>query len=198
MTHFLSLIQKRRSIYHLGKNTAISPQNIIDTLKECLKQTPTAFNSQTGRIVLLLNKPYNQFWMSTQKILKKVTPATQFEKTKEKIASFSSGLGTILFFEEQNTIQMLQEKFPLYSDNFPVWSEQASGMLQYAVWLALTEIGLGANLQHYNPLIDTYVHESYAIPLSWKLTAQMNFGSIEKNADPKSYLDIEKRFEIFK
>lgn len=198
MNHFLSLMQKRRSIYHLGKNTSVSPEDIITILKECLKQTPTAFNSQTGRIILLLNKPYNQFWVATQKTLKKITPTTQFEKTKEKLVSFSKGIGTILFFEEQHTIQMLQEKFPLYNDNFPIWSEQSSGMLQYAVWIALTEIGLGANLQHYNPLIDTYVHKTFSIPSSWKLIAQMNFGSIEKEADPKSFLDIEKRFEFFK
>ena len=30
----------------------------------------------------------------------------------------------------------------------------AAGMLQLAVWTALAEKGLGASLQHYNPLID--------------------------------------------
>lgn len=31
------------------------------------------------------------------------------------------------------------------------------GMAEYATWLALTEAGLGASLQHYNPLIDEAV-----------------------------------------
>ena len=38
-----------------------------------------------------------------------------------------------------------------------IWSEQGHGMAEYATWLALTEAGLGATLQHYNPLIDAEV-----------------------------------------
>ncbi len=197
MTDFISLIKSRRSIYHLEKKSDITPHEIVQTICNCLEQTPTAFNSQTGRIVVLFNEPYKQFWISTKNTLKKITPSEQFEKTKEKLTSFSKGIGSILFFEEQHTIQMLQEKFSLYADNFPIWSMQSSGMLQYCVWLALTELGLGANLQHYNPLVDDYVQKTFSLPASWKLLAQMNFGSIEKPADEKTFLEIQKRLKVF-
>ncbi len=197
MSDFISLIQKRRSIYSLGQKSDISHKKIIQTITECIKQTPSAFNSQTGRIVVLFNSPYKEFWISTKNTLKKITPPDQFEKTKEKLSAFSKGMGTILFFEEQHTIQMLQEKFSLYADAFPIWSEQSSGMLQYCVWLALTELGLGANLQHYNPLVDEYVQKTFETPASWKLISQMNFGSIEKQADEKTFLDTKKRLKIF-
>ena len=197
MTKFLDLIQKRRSVYHLNKKTNITPSEIINTIQSCLKYSPTAFNSQTGRIVLLFNEPYLSFWSSTKKTLKKITPDEKFEQTKEKIDSFKQGIGTILFFEEQNTIAALEEKFPLYKDNFQLWSNQSSGMLQYAVWLALTELDLGANLQHYNPLMDEYVHQEFNTPASWKLVAQMNFGGIQKEPDEKTFLDLKKRIKIF-
>lgn len=197
MTNFISLLQKRRSIYNLGKKTTISNKEIIQTIQECIKQTPSAFNSQTARVVILFNNPYKEFWISTKNILKKITPEAEFDKTKEKLNSFSKGIGTILFFEEQHTIQMLQEKYPLYAENFPIWSEQSSGMLQFAIWLALAEKGLGANLQHYNPLVDEFVKKTFSTPQSWKLIAQMNFGSIEQPANEKSFLEIQKRVKIF-
>lgn len=197
MSEFIKLMQKRRSIYNLGASTNIQEETIIQTIADCLKHTPTAFNTQTGRVIILFNKPYKEFWLNTKKILKKVTPPENFEKTKDKLTSFSKGIGTILFFEEQHTIQAMQDKFPLYKENFPIWSEQSAGMLQFAVWLALSEIGLGANLQHYNPLIDENVHKTFATPTSWKLIAQMNFGSIEKEADSKTFLEIPKRLKIF-
>ena len=51
----------------------------------------------------------------------------------------------------------MQAQFPLYADNFPVWAEHSDAMHQYAVWTTLAAAGIGANLQHYNPLIDAAV-----------------------------------------
>jgi predicted oxidoreductase (fatty acid repression mutant protein) len=35
---------------------------------------------------------------------------------------------TALFFEDTDVVKSLQEQFPLYADNFPVWSEQSTGL----------------------------------------------------------------------
>ena len=39
----------------------------------------------------------------------------------------------------KNVVKGLQEQFPLYADNFPIWSEQGHGIALYATWLALAE-----------------------------------------------------------
>lgn len=80
--------------------------------------------------------------------MRKVVPPEDFVSTAGKIASFRNGYGTILFFEDQTIVANLQKQFPLYQDNFPVWSQQSSGILQYIVWTALELEGLGASLQH--------------------------------------------------
>ena len=67
----------------------------------------------------------------------------------------------------------LQDSFPLYADNFPVWSEQATGLTQANVWTALAQENIGANLQHYNPVIDEAVAAEWSIPANWNLRAQM-------------------------
>ncbi|WP_113860204.1 nitroreductase family protein [Bifidobacterium aemilianum] len=70
------------------------------------------------------------------------------------------------------------EQNPAYAENFPIWAQQANGMLQLSVWTALSEEGLGASIQHYNPLIDAEVRETFSIPESWQLLAEMPFGDI--------------------
>ena len=40
----------------------------------------------------------------------------------------------------------------------------------------LEDAGMGASLQHYNPLVDDEVRAAWNLPLHWKLIAQMPFG----------------------
>ena len=195
---FLSLARSRRSAYALGKELPVSESILIDTIKDAVKQAPSAFNSQTSRILILLGEQHTRLWELTRSQLKKIVPAENFKPTSDKIDSFAAAAGSVLFFEDQDVVKNLQQQFPLYADNFPVWSEQGSGFAQYAVWLALAEKNVGANLQHYNPLIDEDVRQAWSIPDSWKLRAQLNFGAILGPAKEKTFIDDEQRFIIAK
>ncbi|MGL4506391.1 MAG: nitroreductase family protein, partial [Aeromonas sobria] len=112
--------------------------------------------------------------------------------------SFRAGFGTVLFFEDTDVIKDLQQKFALYADNFPVWSEHATGIAQFAVWTTLAQEKIGASLQHYNPLIDEAVRKEWNLPASWLLRAQMPFGSIKQAAGDKTFIDDASRFRVFK
>ena len=91
----------------------------------------------------------------------------------------------------------MQEKFPLYADKFPVWATHSDGMHQIAVWSALEAEGLGANLQHYNPLIDKKVAAEWEIPEDWELSSQLVFGGVGAPAGEKAFDPIEQRFKVF-
>lgn len=195
---FLALARQRRTVYALGKDIPVADEELISTIKEAVKQAPSAFNSQSSRIVILLGKEHNRFWEITREQLRKIVPADHFEGTSGKVDGFAAAAGSVLFFEDQDVVKTLQEQFASYADNFPVWSEHSTGIAQYAVWLALAEKGIGANLQHYNPLIDGDVKTAWQIPASWKLRAHMNFGSVEAPAGEKTYIDDDKRFIIAK
>ena len=97
---------------------------------------------------------------------------------------------------DTEVVETLQKQFPLYADNFPVWANQANGMLQINIWTGLRELGIGANLQHYNPVIDKLVQEMFEIPKSWKLIAQMPFGGIVTEPEPKAKENIEERVKF--
>lgn len=195
---FIELIKKRRTIYSLSNNLPVSQDRIAALIKEAVKHSPTAFNSQSSRVVVLFGENHKKLWNIVKDALRAIVPADAFAATEGKIDNaFLSGAGTVLFFEDQSVIKGLQEQFALYADNFPIWSEQASGIAQFAVWTALSEENIGASLQHYNPVIDEQVSKAWDIPADWKLRAQLVFGSIEQEAGEKAFMDDESRFRIF-
>ena len=193
----INSIKKRRTQYSLGKNISLSKSEIETLVKEAVKHAPSSFNSQSSRVVILFGSESDKLWNITKDELRKIVPADAFAGTEGKLNSFAAGAGTILFFEDQDVIKNLQEKFALYAENFPVWSEQASGIAQFAVWTALANEDIGASLQHYNPLIDAQVASAWGIPASWKLRAQMPFGTNEKPFPEKTFMDDDQRFKVF-
>ncbi|MFJ7699615.1 nitroreductase family protein [Lysinibacillus fusiformis] len=195
---YIELMEKRRSIYALGKNVEQTEGKLQDTIMEAIKHSPTAFNSQTSRAVILFNKHHDKLWDLVEEQLRSIVPAENFARTEEKLDSFRAGFATILFFEDQDVIQQYQNQFSLYAEQFPIWSEQATGIAQHSVWMALAQERLGASLQHYNPLIDQNVKDEWGIPDNWKLTAQMPFGSIEAVPSEKEFLANEERFKVFR
>ncbi|WP_335950739.1 nitroreductase family protein [Acinetobacter beijerinckii] len=197
MSNFLNSIKARRTIYAIGKNVSVDQATIEETIREAVKQSPSSFNSQTSRVVTLFGESHTNFWNIVRETLRKIVPAEAFEGTNAKIDSFSAGFGTALFYEDQDVVKGLQEQFALYADNFPVWSEHSSAIAQFATWTALSEIGIGASLQHYNPIVDAEVAETFDIPSNWKLRAQLVFGSIEAAAGEKTYMDDAARFKTF-
>ncbi len=194
---FLQAVIKRRSIYNLGNSLPMDNKVLTRLLEEAVKNAPSAFNSQSARIVLLLGKNHQRLWEITKTELQKIVPAEKFKPTAQKIASFAQAYGTVLYFEDEDTVRELQNSFPAYKDNFPLWSLQSSGMLQYIIWTLFAEHGIGASLQHYNPLIDEAVKTEWQLPAQWKLIAQMPFGNIEAPAGEKSFLPLSERIKIF-
>jgi predicted oxidoreductase (fatty acid repression mutant protein) len=194
---FLDHIKQRRTIYAVGKNVPLTPEQIESVIKEAVNHSPSAFNSQTSRIVTLFGESHLQFWNVVRETLRKIVPDAAFEGTNAKINSFAAGYGTVLFYEDQDVVKSLQEQFALYADNFPVWSEHSSAIAQFAVWTALSEQNIGASLQHYNPIVDAEIAEIFDIPANWKLRAQLVFGSIEAPAGEKTFMAEADRFKTF-
>lgn len=194
---FFAALKQRRSIYSINSSSPISDGRITEILKDAVKYAPSAFNSQSARTLLLLDKHHSRLWELIREALRAIVPADRFAGTDAKISSFAAGHGTILFFEDQDVIADLQKQYASYKDNFPVWSNHSAGMLQFVVWTGLESEGLGASLQHYNPLIDAAVAEIFEVPASWKLVAQMPFGKPTAQPEPKTFLPIEDRVKIF-
>ena len=101
-----------------------------------------------------------------------------------------------MFFYDNKLIEKMKKDYELYKDNFTPWALQANGMLQISIWSALEELGLGVNLQHYNPIIDDMVKEMFDVDKDYVLLGQMVYGNITGPADEKEKEEIKKRVKV--
>ncbi len=193
MKSFDTALETRRSIYGLGKDIPVGKERVQQIVEHAVRHVPSPFNSQSARALILFGKESDRFWSLVKNALRPLVPSDAFPKTEEKIQGFAAGAGTVLFFEDMKVVSGLQERFPLYADNFPVWSLQSNGMVEFAVWTALAVEGIGASLQHYNPIVDEAVRGAWNLSSSWKLLAQMPFGSIDVPPGEKEFLPIQER-----
>jgi len=185
----IDVLQKRRTYYNLNKILPVSKSEVKRVVEEITELVPDAFNMKSARVIVVTDNKQNELWDGIYDVFEGKVP-------RDKIDGFKADAGTILYFYDTEVVETLQKQFPLYADNFPVWANQANGMLQINIWTGLRELGIGANLQHYNPVIDSLVQEMFEIPKSWKLIAQMPFGGIVTEPEPKAKENIEERVKF--
>ncbi|HOO28999.1 MAG TPA: nitroreductase family protein [Lachnospiraceae bacterium] len=191
MVNIIESLKERRSYYNIGKELPVEENKVLELVEELTELVPDAFNMKSSRIVVVLGEKQDLLWDTIYDVF-------EGKVAREKIDSFRSGAGTILYFYDTKTVKGLQEKFPSYAANFPTWAQQSSAMLQISIWSGLRELGIGASLQHYNPVIDGKVRELFDLPASYFLVAQMPFGGIKQEPDAKEREDISKRVKIEK
>ena len=198
MNSFQEAVTQRRSIYKLGRNIPVLQSQIMATIERMTKDIPSPFNMQSSRVVVTMLDHHENVWDITKSALKKNVSEEDFAAIEERINGFEAAYGTILFYEESDTIYEMQKKYPAYADNFPIWAAQSNGMLQFAIWTALEDLGLGVNIQHYNLLIDEDIKKIFNLPGSWDLVAQMVFGEVLEMPAPIEKLSTGERVKIFR
>lgn len=194
---FLDEMQKRRSYYELSNRVSLSPEYLTQLIKDATRCCPSALNSQSARVVILLEHSHQRFWEMVENTQRHSVASVVWESVAHKINRCASAFGTVLFFEDQQVIQSLQSRKPLQAEDFQLWSEQTTGMVQYAVWTAIASTGLGASIHHYNPSIDRATTELFSLPEHWQLKAQLVFGSILEQSEIKVQQDDETLFKVF-
>ncbi|MDR1473308.1 MAG: nitroreductase family protein [Lactobacillales bacterium] len=197
MRNFLDILAKRRSIYALNDQLPISDNEVEKVVKQAVRLSPSAFNSQTSRVAFLWKKEKEKFWAYVKELLQPLTPKEAFPNTQKKLASFAKAALVCLFFEDVDIVASLQKQFSLYADNFPIWSEQSSGIATVNAWTALAERGVACNLQHYNPVVDEKAAKEWHFPSNWKLRGQLVVGGMIAPAGEKEFMADEKRFKSF-
>ena len=185
---FMDAVAARRTVYSLNKDLPVAQQQVTDMVKRATELVPDAFNMRSQRVALVQGAQQDKLWDA-------IYDAFDGKVAREKIDGFKAGAGTVLYFVDTDTVKNLQDQFPSHAGNFPVWAQQSNGMLQFAPWTGLRrEMGVGANLQHYNPVIDDAVRALTGVPESYQLVAQMVF--IVEDAGEKPGEDISDRVTV--
>ena len=94
---FSDALKQRRTYSSITTHSPISDQEIECIVNMTVRHVPSAFNSQTTRVLLLSGEYHNKLWQIVKDALKKIVPAEAFVKTEEKIDhSLVCGYGTVL------------------------------------------------------------------------------------------------------
>jgi len=187
-TSLLDAIAHRRTVYDLQPTSPIHDARIVEIVHHITLHVPSSFNCQSARFVVLFRGEHQRLWDHARDIMEKVLPSTVFSTYFEPmIAKYHKGYGTILCFEDQDSVAELKKQYEgiITPEKFEQWSEHSAGMHQFALWCALEAEGMGANLQHYNPHIDEMVRKIWNVSPGWSLKAQLVFGTPEKHTERK-------------
>lgn len=196
-SEYLKAIANRRTIYSLSSESTISNDRIKEILVETIKHSPSSFNNQAQRAVLLVGSEHQKLWDLADEHIKETLPQA-YDGLKDKIAGYRGGYGSVMFFEDSETLEPFVAKNPSFP--FGQWGEHSQGMLQIHTWDAFELEGLGANLQHYNflPGFTDKVRSNWDLPATWDLKAQLVFGKPTGGPYPKNFDQVEgKRLLTF-
>lgn len=196
MTQFTDLVKNRRTSYAIGDNTDLSNEEIADRILEVAREVPSASNSQTTRLVVLFGEDNVKLWDHILDVQKDVLEGGMWDMLSGVMEGAKGGIGTVLFFEDQDAVAAM----PAEGERAEAYKQHNNANTQYAIWLALTELGLGGSLQHmnvgYEQGFDKSVKEMFDLPASYEMIAQMPFGSIEGAAGEKEYIDDNERVRV--
>ena len=92
---FLQFLAKRRTYYQLTAKSPISDAQIQEIIEQVILNVPSAFNSQTVRVVLLVKDEHQKLWDIVTEVLKVVVPEHAFPATEKKLNGFRSAYGTV-------------------------------------------------------------------------------------------------------
>lgn len=199
----IEVAKARRTYYKLGRNSPVPDSEVVELVNQAILHIPSSFNTQSTRVVVALHGDHEKVWDIAADAFKPLVasgavPQETFDnQTKPKLDGFKAAYGTILFYEDPAHVKPYAEKFPAFGDKFPQWAEHSNAMHQWFLWAGLETLGFGANLQHYNPLIDAEISKAFDVPSDWQLKAQLVFGSIEAPAGEKQFNPVEERVKIF-
>ncbi|CAK5274135.1 unnamed protein product [Mycena citricolor] len=221
-TAFLAAVAARRSRYALSPKSSIPDEKLEGIIKSALLNAPSSFNSQSARAVLVLGEKNQKLWSLVRESAVAGLDGDRKDAAEKRIDGFTNSYGSVLFWEDQAVVDGLIAKIPAYgairpthvrsadlgvfflmnryATQFPVWSQNGAGILQYIVWTALDAEGLGASLQHYgaNPALASAIRAEFGLPETWTSSAIMPFGVPAADAAAKSFAPIEDRFKVFK
>ncbi|EDO19125.1 hypothetical protein Kpol_2000p93 [Vanderwaltozyma polyspora DSM 70294] len=182
-TPYLNAVSTRRTIYSLKPQlpAGVSIQDVQSTIQTVVKDTPTSFNSQSVRAVILTGESHKKAWDHVVKSL----PEGDAQMRPKSIRD--EAYGSVIFFSDGPTVAKLQEGFPAYSALFPQWADHSNGAAQIHSWTALELQGLGCHLQHYNPFVQAALPSD--IPADWTVQAQLVFGAPAGAAGEKTFIE---------
>lgn len=170
VANYLRSVATRRTIYALKPElpSSVSLEEVQSVVQAIIKDTPTSFNSQVNRAIILTGEAHKKVWNHVVESI----PGDSGKRRPQ--SARDEAYGSIIFFTDDLVTEKLQANFAAYAAAFPQFADHSSGAAQIHTWTALRELGLGAHLQHYNGYVKGALPKD--VPANWNVHAQLVFG----------------------
>ena len=90
---FFQAVTARRTIYQLSASSPIPDAKIVELVNDAIKHSPTSFNSQSSRAVVLLGDDQKKVWDFAKEAVKAVSPADKWPASEARLNGFQNAYG---------------------------------------------------------------------------------------------------------
>jgi uncharacterized protein len=93
---FLKPVKERRTYYQLSDENVIPDERVHEIVQQVIKHTPSSFNSQSTRALILLGDEHKKLWNEIVKpAVKAVAPPEAWEGSNQRLSGFASAYGSV-------------------------------------------------------------------------------------------------------
>ncbi|KAM5349435.1 hypothetical protein ACJ41O_005940 [Fusarium nematophilum] len=201
---WLAVAKHRRTVYGLKDTSHVPDSRIEEIVQQVLDFSPSSFNSQPGRVTIVLGEKHKELWQviidAAKPVLEAAGPGV-WEAMGPRFEGHKSAYGSVLFWDSKEAIKQAGETHQSAAQMLPQFAEHASGMAQIFVWTALEIEGFGANLQHMGavPGVEAALHKFLSVPDDYVLKANLNFGEkAQPHPEKPEKLPLKETLKIIK
>lgn len=169
-----SVFQNRRSIRRLqdGPFTPEMRQRVL----EAVRLTPAAYNLPPWRVILV-HERREETWQQIETAFRDHLSGERLERNLGRLEGFRPGVALALLYEDLRVGRTLREEKGASPELAIQFVQQALGMVQLSLWLALTAEGLSSSLQHWEEFLADRTEQLSGLPsVDFQLAAAMPIG----------------------
>jgi predicted oxidoreductase (fatty acid repression mutant protein) len=186
----LSLLERRRSIRRLQPGPL--SEATLRRILEAVRLTPAAYNLPPWHVVLV-HQDRAAFWALVETAFLERLEGDRLTRYLDRLTGFRNGAAVALIYEDGTVRRQLAEAWQITIDQAGAFAEQGLGMVQLALWLALTAEGLVTSLQHWDWLIEEPLAGFVGLPLDrFRLVATMPIGHAGEEPRPTDRIAIDR------
>jgi predicted oxidoreductase (fatty acid repression mutant protein) len=168
------IFQSRRSIRRLqdGPFTPEMRQRVL----EAVRLTPAAYNLPPWRVVLV-HEQREEAWQQIEAAFRDHLSGERLDRNLGRLAGFRPGVALALIYEDLRVGRALRTEKGASDELATQFVQQALGMVQLSLWLALTAEGLSSSLQHWEAFLADRTEQLTGLPSAdFQLAAAMPIG----------------------
>ena len=169
-----ALLAERRSIRRLRSGPFTLEMR--ERLLAAVRLTPAAYNLPPWRVVLV-HERREAFWAEVEQGFRDSLGEEQLARYLDRLDGFAPGVAVALVFADAGVERELREEKGAPAEVAATFVQQALGMVQLAMWLAVTAEGMATSLQHWDHLVGPRLARFAGLPeAEFRLAATMPIG----------------------